>query len=445
MQGLLETLAEAIFLRGLSPGLAAVLLAAAPRKTGPVELKKIFVLDDRGEMAAEYSLDPDCPIEYNDFLRVLPQDGIGDRESLFVGEYVFTAFQSGASVFVLLSRGRLNPQDFDWIALLLKAAEAQMSQGSSKPLHAGDANVGELEKQLAERESRLQAREAELAKIEVRARADEANLRGRAEELDRQKNQLAATANQAAAARQTAASSEAQGQADFESRLTKAREELAAEKAALHAAKADLEAKWREASDQAAALKGAHDGAVATLERERSETTKREAEAAKMRAEIESRVQELSLRFANMAKERLLQSHKPVGEPSEAAKQAIEFEKAQIAKERKFLQGRAMEFLEKEEKVRTREERVSEQEANVQRREEDLTRREADLEHAKALVAQAPAPGAPVDEARRDLERRVKMIQQKALELLDREEKLKKRAEELQALENRLGIPAIAK
>src|SRR3990172_12061989 len=102
MQGWFEALAAGVILRGLSPGLLPVLMAAPPKKVVRAQLKKIYVLNDAGDMAGEYVLDPDCPIDYNDFLKVLPEDGIGDREALFVGQYVFTAFQSGSALLLLL-------------------------------------------------------------------------------------------------------------------------------------------------------------------------------------------------------------------------------------------------------------------------------------------------------------------------------------------------------
>src|SRR5256885_16878378 len=107
MQGPMEALVWGILMRGLRPALTAVLMAAPSRKTVRAQLKKIYVLNDHGDMTGEYILDADCPIDYDDFLKVLPPEGIGDRDSLFVGEYVFTAFQSGKLVFVLLSRGHL--------------------------------------------------------------------------------------------------------------------------------------------------------------------------------------------------------------------------------------------------------------------------------------------------------------------------------------------------
>ena len=119
MQGRMEALVSGILMRGLSPALSVVLMAAPSRKAIRAQLKKIYVLNDHGEMTGEYTLDADCPIDYDDFLKVLPPEGIGDRDSLFVGEYVFTAFQSGKLVFVLLSRGHLASEDVDWTALLL--------------------------------------------------------------------------------------------------------------------------------------------------------------------------------------------------------------------------------------------------------------------------------------------------------------------------------------
>ena len=45
-----------------------------------------------------------------------------------------------------------------------------------------------------------------------------------------------------------------------------------------------------------------------------------------------------------------------------------------------------------------------------------------------------------MEEWKRDVENRVKIIQKKAMDLLDREEKLRKKEEELRALANHLGV-----
>src|SRR5438309_11422194 len=98
MQGPMEALVSGILMRGLSPAFTAVLMAAPSRKTARAQLKKIYVLNDHGDMTGDYILDADCPTEYDDFLKGLPSEGIGDRDSLFVGEYVLTALQSAQFV-----------------------------------------------------------------------------------------------------------------------------------------------------------------------------------------------------------------------------------------------------------------------------------------------------------------------------------------------------------
>ncbi len=467
MQGAIETMLSALVVRGLRPALTSILLAAPLKKVARAQLKKIYVLDERGEMAGEYVLDPDCPIDYSDFLKVLPDEGIGDRDSLFVGEYVFTAFQSGKFVFVLLSRGQLGSEDVGWTALLLTAADSTLARGPARPAPSrGGGTKSDLEEGFAERDARLAAKEKGLAELEARLQAEAANLTGRQEELDRQKARLAALADYSArmqdavstgmsrsrqtleTARQLAASSTGESKKAESKAATDARLSLEQERKALAAAKGEFEAKDREASARIAKLEQEAKDAVRALEKERADTTARVAEEEKTRREIESRVADLSQRFTSMAKERLVSSHRPTGEASDEVREAMEGEKAEVARERKFLQRRAIELLDREERVRDRETRIDERERDFVHREENLASQEQDLDRQRTLLAQAKPQGPDVrvepDEAKRDIERRVKIIQQKALELLDREEKLRRRAAELEAMEARLSgrVPA---
>ncbi len=465
MQGVLETLIRQVIVGGLSPALLAILMVAPIKKVARAQLKKIYVLNGAGDMTGEYVLDPECPIDYNDFLKVLPDEGVGDRGTLFVGEYVFTAFQSGKFVFVLLSRGQLAPEDIDWTGTLLMAADTHLAAEAkgAAPRAPEAPPTGEAEKAIADREARLDARERELAKLEVQLKADEANQRGRGDELERQKAHLTTLADyvtqmqaQVASgvnrARQSLEMTEqlaASGAADRTQTDAKAlaelRQQFEDERKALLLAKDDLEGKYREASERIVQLESQSADAIASLERERADAAAREGEAERLRLAIETRVQELSQRFAAMAKERLVNSHKP-GEattaPATSALQEIEAAKAELTKERKFLQRRAIELLDREEKLRGREITLDEREAAAVKREQELANREASL--AKAIPAAPTSASAEADEARRDIERRIKIIQQKALELLDREEKLRKRAAELEALEARLSgkVPA---
>ena len=210
MQGFLGTLIGEIIPSALGPGLALIAMVAPPKRVARAQLKKVYVLNENGDMTGEYVLDPDCPIDYNDFLKVLPDDGIGDLEVLFVGEYVFTAFQSGKFVFVLLSRGQLAPEDVEWTATLLTAADAHLAAQAGGPSTDRSPEPPktspDTEKALADREARIEAREKEVAKTEAQLEAAEANLKGRAEELDRQKAQLSALADYVAQLQGTVAS-----------------------------------------------------------------------------------------------------------------------------------------------------------------------------------------------------------------------------------------------
>jgi uncharacterized protein (DUF3084 family) len=227
--------------------------------------------------------------------------------------------------------------------------------------------------------------------------------------------------------------------------IAELRGQFESERKALLLARDELEGKYREASEKARVLEQQSKDAAEAFAKERAEAAARDAEAERLRVAIEGRVQDLSQRFAAMAKERLLNSHKPAppsGAPSPAAAAELETAKSELAKERKFLQRRAIEMLDREEKVRGREMALDGREAAVGKREQDLGAREAAL---SKVVSAPPAPaGSESEEARKDIERRVKIIQQKALELLDREEKLRKRAAELEALETRLSgnLPA---
>src|SRR5213080_2584129 len=435
MQGPMEALVTGILMRGFSPALTAVLMAAPSRKTARAQLKKIYVLDDRGEMTGEYVLDADCPIDYDDFLKVLPPEGIGDRDSLFVGEYVFTAFQSGKLVFVLLSRGHLASEDVDWTALLLTAADSHLAPGN----RAAPARTTEAKPDL-DRAS--------------------ANLLGRQEELNRQKAGLTALADYAARMQdsvtrgvsramktlemteQLAASRHLESKKTDSKATSDAQQAFEQERNALLAAKNEVDVRYREATAQIAKFEREARDSIAALEKERANANSRLADEERTRKEIEGRVADMSQRFAAMAKERLVASHREPGETDEVRK-TMEGQKGELARERKFLQRRAIELLDREERVRDREAKSDEREHELARRVEDLTAKEQDVSRQKTIIAQAKPPildvRAQADEAKKDIERRVKIIQQKALELLDREENLRRRAAELEAMEARLS------
>src|SRR5256884_1400416 len=358
MQGPIQALVKGILLRGLSPALLPVMMAAPARKAARAQLKKIYVLDDRGEMAGEYILDADCPIDYDDFLKVLPPEGIGDRDSLFVGEYVFTAFQSGKLVFVLLSRGHLASEDVDWTALLLTAADSHLAPGNrAAPARTTEAKQ-DLDKVSAEREARLKAKEKSLAEQEAKLQGESANLLGRQEELNRQKAGLTALADYAARMQdsvtrgvsramktlemteQLAASRHLESKKTDSKATSDAQQAFEQERNALLAAKNEVDVRYREATAQIAKFEREARDAIVSLEKERANANTRLADEERTRKEIEGRVADMSQRFAAMAKERLVRAHPAPGGDG-AGWEKKEGGKGGIAPETELSPGRA--------------------------------------------------------------------------------------------------------
>lgn len=136
---------------------------------------------------------------------------------------------------------------------------------------------------------------------------------------------------------------------------------------------------------------------------------------------------------------------------------------AEVAKNMRFLQKKALDVLDREEKTRAREAKVDEQNHLLESRaqileekdrvfdaeKEELTGRlekaKQENEKLKARLAEAEKAGKgaiDMEEWKRDMDNRVKIIQKKALDLLDREEKLRKKEEELRSLAAQLGVEA---
>ena len=112
-------------------------------------------------------------------------------------------------------------------------------------------------------------------------------------------------------------------------------------------------------------------------------------------------------------------------------------DRKQFEKDRKMLQRRALEVLDHAEKVRDKELALADA-----RRKLEEDRKETEALLAKIEAANRPAPEGDLEAARREVDQRVKILQQKALDLLDREEKLRRREAELQGVTAPMGAPA---
>ncbi|HYM39620.1 MAG TPA: hypothetical protein VEY12_05680 [Thermoplasmata archaeon] len=341
-----------------------------------------------------------------------------------------------------------------------KAQEAQTAQ-----LRDASQRLGAKELELESRAKELHALQARLAEAEKRSAETSETLKGRKASLDQEAERIAALAAQ----------------------LDKRQAEIETHHSAVETKLADVTNREQVLSTE---LQRA-DNLMEDLNRKEAELLAREKGLTGHQQELAKREQMLALRDSELRDgmqtlERLRRDQEAqAAEADDDRRRAAEARKegetirsdaeklraqadamqAEVAKNMRFLQKKALDVLDREEKLRTREATMDEQNRLLESRaqileqkdrafeaekEEMATRLEkAKLENEKIKVRLAEAEKASkstidMDEWKRDIDNRVKIIQKKALDLLDREEKLRKKEEELRALAVQLGVEAKA-
>ena len=143
-------------------------------------------------------------------------------------------------------------------------------------------------------------------------------------------------------------------------------------------------------------------------------------------------LQELRTRFADVEAQRD-RNREEMGRIAQAPADAtVAAERKQLEKDRKMIQRRALDLLDREEKIRDRELALAEEHKRLEE-----SRRETEGLLARIEAERRPEAGYDVEAVRREVDMRVKILQEKALDLLDREEKLRKREAELQGVDAR--------
>ncbi|MEK6838446.1 MAG: hypothetical protein AABY08_01745, partial [Candidatus Thermoplasmatota archaeon] len=145
------------------------------RKATKATLLKMFILDEHGGYTGEYVVDNECVIEYGDFLRVVPDEGLADQESVYLGEYIATALHGNRLSLVAVSKGPLTLEDLTWAKAALTVTEAHLTsaEGSRTPGTEPDRAVIEsLMSALEKREADLVAREKALQEMIERMRRE---------------------------------------------------------------------------------------------------------------------------------------------------------------------------------------------------------------------------------------------------------------------------------
>jgi len=309
-------------------------------------LQKVFILDAHGGYAGEYLVDENCLVEYSQFLAALPPGGIADQQTIFLGEWRATPIHGEKVSLVCISKGPLGPEEVTWAKAALVATETQLSAPPSEdePLTTPGPDKGVMEslsRAITEREEQLASREAAFREEQERSRS-------------------------------------------FADAYRK-----------------EVEAKIADLRAQLEATRVQHEETVASFAAER-----------------------VALR----------QEQDALAVPSEPAEGAIPAEvdpetdalRVRLEADRKFLEKYAHDLIARAQAVQSRELTLEEETAKVATMREELDALRAEVEAAKA----APPPGDWQAE-KRELEMRIKILEQKALDLLEKEEKLREREKRL--------------
>lgn len=323
-----------------------------------------------------------------------------------------------------------------------RATEAQASeiQDATRKLAGREMELATMTKELEARQARneLKSKEVQAASSDARSRRtaldqEAARVSKQSAELQAQQKDIEAKVAQAEARLADVAGRE--------KGLQKLEVEIVTREKALPALERDLEKREWDIATREAALKDR----LATADRGRLEVEGLTAKSDEdRRAAAAARVEANVLR-----------------ESAEKLKAQVENQQAEVAKHMKFLQKKAVETLDRDERIRKTEQELAEREKvldsqfeiletkvkamEVEREEEaaKASRLEAEVDRLKSRLADAEkggAAGADLEERNKDLENRLKVIQRKAMELLDREEKVRLREEAMKERADQLGV-----
>ena len=341
---------------GFAPGEVTVPLQP-PKKGMKATVHKVFILDAQGGYAGEYTPDEHCVVEFGEFLAVVPDAGLADGQSLFLGEWKATTIHGERMSLVAISRGQLGPEEVSWAKAALVAAEAHLTappdEDAPPPVVAGPdkAVMESLARAMTQREEQLASRESILKQMEEQTKVAVEEFRN-----------------------------EMEGQV------------------------ADLKA-------QLEATRAQHEVDVKALAAEREA----------LRQQLDA----------------IAKAPKPAEVPPPAAPTVatpavdpkIEAQRKQNEADRKYLQKYALDLIAREEAVQDREGKVEEDTAKLGAMREELEELRAEIEAAKT----APPPE-DWEAQKRELEQRVKILQEKALDILAKEEKLREKEQKLRDL-----------
>ncbi len=310
-----------------------------------------------------------------------------------------------------------------------------------KELEARQANVAIAERDVASASAEIRARKTALDQESAQVASLSDRLATRQREIDARTSALDAKGTQLSTKEQTL-TTELQRADNLMEDLSKKEREIRAREDTIRAAEAEMSKRTVSHSAKEAEL----GEGIRSLERSRNEVDSQ-------RAQIE---EDRRVSFAARDEAETLKRE------AERLRAQADGMQAEVTKNLRFLQKKALDVLDQEEKIRARDAKIAERERSLDTRQEILQGKEGDIEsdrqeldaktakltseveRLRAKVADMEKVGGPtsaaMEEWKKDVESRVKIIQKKAMELLDREEKMRKKEEELRALAQQLGV-----
>ena len=349
---------------------------APPKLRQKSDLQKVFILDAQGGYAGEFVIDPDCVVEFGDFLAAMPERGLADRQSIFIGEYNTATALSGDKVsLILIAKGDVQPSEIAWGKAVLTTAEAHLGSselgGPAKGVETSDI-AGTLEKRAAE----IAEREKAFAeKSGASSKELEERLRAKDSEHQELKTRLA----------------------DAEAQRDHAREEIAGKEKAL--------------AEKTAAIAKEYEERLRAKDSEHQSLRTRLAEAEAHRERTKGET-----------------GHLP---PPPAPGPDIVAEHVRLDADRQEIERRLVDLQDHESRLREREAALATERDKI-----DKLHRENAALLSRMEAEKKAVPEFDVAAAKKDIETRVKIIQKMAFDLLDREEKLRKREEDLRKAES---------
>ncbi len=331
-----------------------------------------------------------------------------------------------------------------------RAAQAQLAQLQEK---SRDLAAKETEIKAAVRD--LEARQVRTNAAEKEAATASAELRTRKATIEQESSRIASLSDQLAMRLK-----------DLESRTSVFEAKLADVTTREQTLATELQRADNLMEDLAKKDRDIHARSDATTALE-SELTEREASVTSRDAQLSEglRALEKARQESENQRGRIEEDLKSASTArSEAEKLRIQADamQAEVSKNLRFLQKKALDVLDREEKLREREVGIEQKERSLDTRAEILegkqraveadasesdsktARLQAEVDRLKARLADFDKGAGPstaaMEEWKKDVENRVKIIQKKAMELLDREQKLRQKEEELRAMAQQLGV-----